>query len=40
MRENVALFARAVNPHNRKHYVTICNGIDPMEAVYLLLSGR
>ncbi len=27
LREDVALFARAVNPFNRKRYVTICNGM-------------
>jgi hypothetical protein len=27
LREDVALFARAVNPDNRKRYVTICNGM-------------
>jgi hypothetical protein len=27
LREDVALFARAVNPYNRKRYVTICNGM-------------
>ena len=25
--EDVALFARAVNPFNRKRFVTICNGM-------------
>lgn len=27
LREDVALFARAVNPDNQKRYVTICNGM-------------
>jgi hypothetical protein len=27
LREDVALFARAVNPFNRKRFVTICNGM-------------
>src|SRR5215471_12022650 len=27
LREDVALFARAVNPFNQKRYVTICNGM-------------
>jgi transcriptional regulator with XRE-family HTH domain len=27
LREDVALFARAVNPYNRKRYITICNGM-------------
>ena len=27
LREDVALFARAVSPFNRKRYVTICNGM-------------
>jgi hypothetical protein len=27
LREDVALFAWAVNPFNRKRYVTICSGI-------------
>ena len=27
LREDVALFARAVNPYNRKRTVTICNGM-------------
>jgi hypothetical protein len=27
LREDVALFARAANPFNRKRYVTICNGM-------------
>lgn len=27
LREDVALFARAINPYNRKRYITICNGM-------------
>jgi hypothetical protein len=27
LREDVALFARAVNPFNQKRFVTICNGM-------------
>jgi transcriptional regulator with XRE-family HTH domain len=27
LREDVALFARAVNPDNRRRYITICNGM-------------
>src|SRR5262249_52804629 len=27
LREDVALFARAVSPFNRKRFVTVCNGI-------------
>lgn len=27
LREDIALFARAVNPDNRKRYITICNGM-------------
>lgn len=27
LREDVALFARAVNPYNRRRFVTICNGM-------------
>jgi hypothetical protein len=27
LREDVALFARAVNPFNRKRFVTVCNGM-------------
>jgi hypothetical protein len=27
LREDVALFARAVSPFNRKRYLTICNGM-------------
>ncbi|HET7247047.1 MAG TPA: hypothetical protein VFJ07_19655 [Streptosporangiaceae bacterium] len=27
LREDVALFARAVNPYNKKRFVTICNGM-------------
>ena len=27
LREDVALFARAVNPYNQKRFVTICNGM-------------
>ena len=27
LREDIALFARAINPYNRKRYITICNGM-------------
>ena len=36
-REDVALFARAPSPFNRKRYVTICNGM--FGGGTLVLSG-